>query len=154
MTWRRMAGAAIMFLGAGFIVAAAAMATLMTAAQVQAGTNAWDIILGVLGGWAWPLAGASTMLTGRLIYGHWYAAAPIANITGLVTRTVGLIATFTLGAMLVLLVLSGIEREDMPAAAALGVGVTIGLLLAHIGVGLRASGQRYPDYPSPSAPPE
>jgi hypothetical protein len=154
VAWRRAAGASIMFVGAGFIVVAAAMATLMAAADVQAGSDAWAIAFAILGGWMWPLAGIVTMLMGRAVYGHWYEAAPIANITGLVTRTVGLVAASVLGAMLVLLVVSGVEREDMPAAAALGIGVTMALLLAHIGVGLRASGQRYPDYSASSAPPE
>jgi hypothetical protein len=130
------------------------MATFGVAADMQAGADVWAIAFAVLQGWAWPLAGVAAMLAGRLVYGHWRAAAPIAKITGAVTRTVGLVAASVLGALLVLLLVSGMEREDMPAAAALGIGITMGLLLAHIGVGLRSSAQRYPDYPSSSAPPE
>jgi hypothetical protein len=154
VAWRRAAGASIMFLGAALIALAAAMATLMAAAEVRAAADAAVVVLAVLGAWPVPLGGAVTMVLGRLIYGHWHEAAPIAKVTGLVTRTVGLLTSFALGAMLVLLVISGVEREDMPAAVALGVGVTLGLLLAHIGVSLRAGGRRYPDYPSSSAPPE
>lgn len=154
MAWQRAAGASIMFLGAGLVVLAAAMATVMAAAEMRAASDIGVIVLAILGAWPVPLGGALMLVLGRLIYGHWYEAAPIAKVTGLVTRTVGIVAAVALGAMLVLLVATGIEREDMPAAVALGIGVTVGLLLAHIGVGLRASGQSYPDYPSPSAPPE
>jgi hypothetical protein len=49
---------------------------------------------------------------------------------------------------------AGLGGEDAPAAAALAVGVIAGLLLAHVGVGLRNTQQRYPrDYsPSPDTP--
>ena len=42
------------------------------------------------------------------------------------------------------LLASGFEREDAPAAAALAVGMIAGLLLAHVGVGLRNTHQYYP----------
>ena len=69
-------------------------------------------------------------------------------------RTVGLVVAVGLGAMLAFLLASGFEREDAPAAAALAVGVIAGLLLAHVGIGLRDTQQRYPrDYsPSPDTP--
>lgn len=155
MAWRRAAGASIMFAGAGVIAGAVAMATFVMAGEIQAGTDAFTIGLRMRGGSAWPASGVAAMLVGRLVYGHWRAAAPIAHVTGAVTRTVGLVVAFGLGAMLVFLLASGFEREDAPAAAALAVGVIAGLLLAHVGVGLRHTQQRYPrNYSVSSDPPE
>ena len=150
MAWRRAAGASIMFGGAGVLAGAAAMATLAAASDVRAGTDMLTLIMRLLGGWTWPAAGVVAMLGGRLVYGHWNRAAPIAHVTG----TVGLVAAVGLGAMLAFLLASGFEREDAPAAAALAVGVIAGLLLAHVGIGLRDTQQRYPrDYsPSPDTP--
>ena len=154
MAWRRAAGASIMFGGAGVLAGAAAMATFAAASDVRAGTDMLTLIMRLLGGWTWPAAGVVAMLGGRLVYGHWHRAAPIAHVTGAVTRTVGLVVAVGLGAMLAVLLASGFEREDAPAAAALAVGVIAGLLLAHVGIGLRDTQQRYPrDYsPSPDTP--
>ena len=118
MAWRRAAGASIMFGGAGVLAGAAAMATLAAASDVRAGTDMLTLIMRLLGGWTWPAAGVVAMLGGRLAYGHWNRAAPIAHVTGAVTRTVGLVAAVGLGAMLAFLLASGFEREDAPAAAA------------------------------------
>ena len=154
MAWRRAAGASIMFGGAGVLAGAAAMATFAAASDVRAGTDMLTLIMRLLGGWTWPAAGVVAMLGGRLVYGHWHRAAPIAHVTGAVTRTVGLVVAVGLGAMLAFLLASGFEREDAPAAAALAVGVIAGLLLAHVGIGLRDTQQRHPrDYsPSPDTP--
>jgi hypothetical protein len=144
VAWRRAAGASIMFGGAGVIASAAAMATFAVASDVQAGSEAFTMLAQLRDGWVWPASGVAAMLAGRLVYGHWRAAAPIAHVTGLVTRTVGLLVAFGLGAMLAFLLASGFEREDAPAAAALAVGMIAGLLLAHVGVGLRNTHQYYP----------
>lgn len=155
MTWRRALGASIMFGGAGIIAGAAAMATFVAASDVRAATDAFTMLMRMREGWSWPASGVVTMLVGRLVYGHWRAAAPIAHVTGAVTRTVGLVVAVALGAMLVFLLASGFERDDTPAAAALAVGVIVGLLLAHVGVGLRHTQQRYPrNYSVSSDPPE
>lgn len=144
-----------MFGGAGVIAGAAAVATFVVAGDVRAGADAFTIVMGLRDSWVWPASGVAAMLMGRLVYGHWRAAAPIARVTGAVTRTVGLVVTFGLGAMLVFLLASGFEREDTPAAAALGVGVIAGLLLAHVGGGLRHTQQRYPrNYSASSDLPE
>lgn len=151
MAWRRAAGASIMFGSAGVIASAAAMATIAVAGDVQAGSDAFTMLARLRDAWVWPASGVAAMLTGRLVYGHWRAAAPIAHVTGAVTRTVGLLVTLALGTMLVLLLASGFEREDAPAAAALAVGVMAGLLLAQVGVGLRNTQQHYPRNYSVSA---
>jgi hypothetical protein len=154
VAWRRAAGASIMFGGAGLIASAATMATFAVASDVQAGSDAFAMLVRLRDGWIWPASGVAAMLAGRLVYGHWRAAAPIADVTGSVTRTVGLLAAFGLGGMLAFLLASGFEREDTPAAAALAVGMIAGLLLAHIGVGLRNTHQHDPrNYSvSPDAP--
>ena len=78
MACRRAAGASIMFGGAGVLAGAAAMATLAAASDVRAGTDMLTLIMRLLGGWTWPAAGVVAMLGGRLVYGHWHRAAPIA----------------------------------------------------------------------------
>ncbi len=155
MAWRRAAGASIMFGSAGVIASAAAMVTFAAASDVQAGNDAFTTLAQLRDAWIWPASGVAAMLAGRLVYGHWRAAAPIAHVTGSVARTVGLLVAFGLGAMLAFLLASGFEREDAPAAAALGVGMMAGLLLAHVGVGLRNTQQHYPrSYPVSSEAPE
>jgi hypothetical protein len=141
--------------GAAMIAGAAAAAVIVSAGELNADAEAFTILARLCAGWAWPALGVVMMMIGRLAYGHWQAAAPIVHVTGAVTRTVGLLVAAALGAMLIFLLVSGFEREDTPAAAALGVGVIGGLLLAHIGVGLRNTQQRYPRHQAVSPdPPE
>jgi hypothetical protein len=61
----------------------------------------------------------------------------VANVTGEITRTVGILSAVGLGGMLVFLLMSGFKAEDMPAAIALGIGAGVGLLLTQVGMSVR-----------------
>ena len=127
-----------MLAGAAIIVAMIAAITVLIVAEVAAKTDAVRIGFRAAAiGAPLLLAGLLVMVAGRAIYGNWQRAAPVANVTGEITRTVGLLASIGLGGMLLFLLMSGFKAEDMPAAIALGVGAGVGLLLAQVGVSLR-----------------
>lgn len=138
MDVRRAAGAIVMLAGASIIVAMIAATTVLIVAEVAAKTDPVRIGFQAAAiGSPLLLAGMLVMVAGRAIYGNWRKAAPVANVTGEVTRTVGLLASIGLGGMLLFLLMSGFKAEDMPAAIALGVGAGVGLLLTQVGVSLR-----------------
>lgn len=138
MGWRRATGAAVMLAGVAIIVAMIAMVTVLVSSEVAAKTDVLGIVLKATGiGVPQLLVGVVVMVGGRMIYGSWSKAAPVANVTGEVTRTVGLLSAIGLGAMLVFLLMSGFKAEDIPAAIALGLGAGVGLLLTQVGVSLR-----------------
>jgi hypothetical protein len=89
--------------------------------------------------------GVIAMLLGRLVYGRWRGAAPVANFTADVARMIGLSVAAALGTMLAFLVVTGIKPEDVMAALVLGIGTAAGLFLAYVGSNLRRSGRRYLD---------
>jgi hypothetical protein len=127
--------------GVATLVGAIAWITIVVATQTRAQAGLDAVFIAAASAGAWPLgAGAAVMVAGRLIYGHWRTAAPVVNITGEIARTVGLVAAALLGGMLVFLLVSGIDHEDMPAAAALAIGVVLGVGIAQFGGNLRGRG--------------
>ncbi|MEZ6031060.1 MAG: hypothetical protein R3C46_15115 [Hyphomonadaceae bacterium] len=145
MAWRRACGAIIMGLGAAALLATIAGATVLAVSIVKSGdlpATPPVLATGAAGG---VLGGIVVLLLGRLIYGHWRRAAPIANFTADVTRMVGLAIAFGLGAMLVFLLATGLEKEDAVAAIVLGIGTVAGLGLAYVGNNLRRGGRSYLD---------
>jgi hypothetical protein len=145
MAWRRAVGAAIMSLGAGVVLATIAGGTVLGVSFVKSGelpVTAPLFATSAAGGIA---GGVIAMVLGRLIYGRWREAAPIANFTADVARMIGLSVAAGLGVMLVFLLVTGFKPEDLMAALALGVGTVAGLFLAYVGSNLRRSGRRYLD---------
>ena len=145
MAWRRAAGATIMCLGAGVVLATIAGAAVLAVSFAKSGELpvappllAMTAVGGIVGG-------VIAMVLGRLIYGQWRGAAPIANFTADVARMIGLSVAASLGTMLVFLLLSDMKPEDAMAALVLGVGTVAGLFLAYVGGNLRRSGRRYLD---------
>lgn len=145
MAWRRAAGAGIMMLGATVLLATVAGSTVIGVSYARSGELAapLEVLAGTIGGAV--ASGILVLLTGRGVYGRWNSAAPIANFTATVTRMVGLLIALGLGAMLVFVLLSGIEREDEIVVLMLGLGALAGLGLVHVGGNLRAHGRRYLD---------
>ena len=138
MDWRRISGAIVMLAGAAIIVAMIAALTVLIVAEIAANTDGVRIGFKAAAlGAPILLVGMLVMVGGRALYGKWRKAAPVANVTGEITRTIGLLATIGLGGMLLFLLMSGFKAEDMPAAIALGVGAGVGLLLTQVGVSLR-----------------
>lgn len=138
MDLRRAAGATVMLAGVAIIVAMIAVVTVLVASEVAARTDTLNIVLKAAGVSVPQLVvGIVVMISGRAIYGHWSQAAPVAHVTGEITRTVGLLSAIGLGAMLVFLLMSGLKPEDIPAAIALALGAGLGLLLTQVGVSLR-----------------
>lgn len=89
--------------------------------------------------------GVIAIVLGRLVYGQWRRAAPVANFTADVARMIGLSVAAGLGVMLIFLLVTGFKPEDLMAALALGAGTVAGLFLAYVGSNLRRSGRRYLD---------
>lgn len=145
MAWRRVSGAVIMCLGAGVVLATSAGITVLGVSFVKSGDLpvALEFLAMIAGG---SLAGGVfAMVLGRLVYGRWRSAAPIANFTADVARMIGLSIAAGLGAMLAFLLLTGLQPEDVTAALVLGAGTAAGLFLAYVGGNLRRSGRRYLD---------
>jgi hypothetical protein len=141
--WRRALGAVIMFAGTIMLAGVTWAATMLVAGAIQAGSE-FNTVIGGLALLVAPLCGGVAVLVGgRFVYGFWREAAPIANVTGEITCTVGLLAAIGMGGLLLFLLLSGFEREDTPAAVALGIGAMAGILLAQFGLSLRS--RRYLD---------
>jgi hypothetical protein len=135
--WRRAAGALIMLVGAAILVGVASAGTIQVAAGVS-GASGLPAILARLAALIAPMMlGVGVMIGGRMIYGLWRNAAPIAHATGDITWTMGLLSVIGFGGLLVFMLLSGLEHDDMPAAVALGGAAFAGALLAHFGLGLR-----------------
>lgn len=135
---RRAAGATVMLAGSAIIVGMIAAITVLVAAEIAAKADIVHIVMKAAGICAPQLTlGIVVMVGGRALYGSWNKAAPVANVTGEITRTVGLLSAIGLGGMLVFLLTSGFKSEDMPTAIALGVGAGVGLLLAQFGLSLR-----------------
>jgi hypothetical protein len=142
---RRVAGATLMLAGTGTLSGAAWAVTMLAAAGVEARAALLDIVLQSTG-FAWLLGtGLTLLLVGRLVYGSWHEAAPIATVTGEIARTVGLIVAVSMAGLLIFLFASGMEHDDAPAAVALGLGVAGGILLAQLGANLRNSRERFPE---------
>lgn len=140
MSFRRALGAITMLAGAGTLTGVAWVVTVRVAAGVQAHAEPLAILQSTTSfGWALGV-GVFTLLLGRVIYGGWRDAAPVANVIGDAARTIGVLVAVALGGILIFLLMSGFEPEDTPAAVALGLGVTGGILLAHFGVNLRNNG--------------
>jgi hypothetical protein len=145
MAWRRASGAVIMCLGAGVVLATIAGATVLGVSFVRSGELPAPLQLLVMGGVGGLAGGVIAMVLGRLVYGRWRGAAPVANFTADVARMIGLSVAAALGVMLAFLVVTGIKREDVMAALVLGIGTAAGLFLAYVGGNLRRSGRRYLD---------
>jgi len=127
-----------MLAGAAIIVAMIAAMTVLIVAEVTAKTDVIHIVVKVASISAPQLLlGVLVMVGGRAAYGNWTRAAPVANVTGEITRTVGILSAVGLGGMLVFLLMSGFKAEDMPAAIALGIGAGVGLLLTQVGMSVR-----------------
>lgn len=143
MGWRRAAGALIMLLGAAILVGVASAGTIHVAAEVEARAGVLDM-LGQLATLTAPLLlGVGVMVGGRMVYGLWRQAAPIAHATAEITFTVGLLSVIGFGGLLVFMMLSGLTNDDAPAVLALMAAAGLGGLLAYFGVGLR--GRRFLD---------
>lgn len=145
MSLRRAIGSAVMLAGAASLMGVAAAATLSICAEVHAGfdLNRFAASLAWLG--AALAGGVALMAGGRAVYGQWRKAAPIANVTGDIAQTVGVLCMLVLGGLMILVLAVDFQPDDIPAAVALGVGAAAGLLLAQFGVRLRATERRYPD---------
>lgn len=141
--WRRAAGALIMLLGAAILVGVASAGTIHVAASLGAGVGLFSLILDLSSLTAPLLLGLAVMIAGRMTYGLWRQAAPIAHTTAEITFTVGLLAVIGFGGLLVFMMLSGLKPDDTPAVWALMGAALVGALLAHFGVGLR--GRRFLD---------
>lgn len=134
-----------MCLGAGGVLATIAGATVLGVSFVKSGELPVAppmLAMSAVGGIA---GGVIAMILGRLIYGQWREAAPVANFTADVARMTGLSVAAGLGTMLAFLLATGFEREDIVAALVLGAGTVAGLFLAYVGSNLRRSGRRYLD---------
>lgn len=128
-------------MGAAAVVAAIAWIVILIGAQAHAQAEPLTSIIIVTTAGGWPLAiGASIMIVGRAVYGHWRMAAPVVNVTGEIARTVGLSIAALLAAMLVFLLVTGSGHEDTPAIAALAIGTVIGVWVAQLGASLRGRG--------------
>jgi hypothetical protein len=127
-----------MLAGSAIIVAVIAAIVVRVTADVAAITDVMQIVINA-SEFSVPQLGIGlfVMVGGRVLYGNWSKAAPVANVTGEITRTVGLLSAIGLGGMLIFLLTSGFKADDMPAAIALGVGAGVGLLLSQVGVLLR-----------------
>lgn len=145
MAWRRVSGAVIICLGAGVVLAMIAGVTVLAVSFAKSGElpAALDLLALVAAGGL--VGGVIAMLLGRLVYGQWRGAAPVANFIADVARMIGLAVAAGLGAMLAFLVISGLQPEDVTAALVLGAGTAAGLFLAYVGGNLRRSGRQYLD---------
>jgi len=141
--WRRAAGALIMLLGAAILAGVASAGTIHVAAGVQAHAGAFALAADLASLTGPLLLGIAVMIGGRMVYGLWRQAAPIAHTTAEITFTVGLLSVIGFGGLLVFMMLSGLKPDDTPAVWALGGAAMVGALLAHFGVGLR--GRRFLD---------
>lgn len=146
MHWRRIFGAAFMMLGGAAIAAMAALAGLVIGHYVE-WENAADA-LGTVAIVTLPpaLAGALLLALGRLVYGEWTDRSPVLNASAAAIRIAGFVVAIGLGAMLLFLAATGIAADDQIAAAALGVGTTMGIVLIVVGFRIKpGSGRRYLD---------
>lgn len=141
--WRRAAGALIMLLGAAILVGVASAGTIHVAASVEAHSGLLALLADLASLTGPLLLGIAVMIAGRMVYGLWRQAAPIAHTTAEITFTVGLLSVIGFGGLLVFMMLSGLEPDDTPAVLALTCAAVVGGLLAHFGVGLR--GRRFLD---------
>lgn len=144
--WRRRAGAWMMILGAAICVAMIALASIVIANYIE-----WDNgvdAMQTVGTITIPPAvgGLALVILGRWVYGDWFDRSPMLNASGLMVRILGFIVTGIFGSMLVFLLATGISADDQTAAAALGIGTTLGLAIIFLGFRLRAgSGRSYLD---------
>jgi hypothetical protein len=145
MAWRHASGATIMCLGACVVLATIAGATVLGVSFVKSGELPVAPPLFAMSAAGGIAGGVIAMVLGRLVYGRWREAAPVANFTADVARMIGLSVAAGLGVMLVFLLVTGFKPEDLMAALVLGVGTVAGLFLAFIGSNLRRSSRRYLD---------
>jgi hypothetical protein len=130
-----------MLAGVAMVVATVAWITIVVAGEMRVHGGPFDFLAAAWVEGAWPLLGGIVvMIGGRIVYGHWRTAAPVVNITGEIARTVGLVSAILLGAMLVFLLATGLNHEDMPAAAGLAIGIVFGVWVAQFGGSLRGRG--------------
>jgi hypothetical protein len=136
----------MMILGAAVCVAMVALASVVIANYVE-----WDNgvdALQTVGSLTIPpaLGGLALVFLGRWTYGEWYERSPMLNASGLMVRILGFLVTAIFGSMLLFLLATGITADDQTAAAALGIGTTLGLAVIFLGFRLRAgSGRSYLD---------
>ena len=146
MLWRRRTGAMLMILGGCVVLAMAALASVVVANYVE-WENAVDAMQTVATVTIPPaIGGIVVILVGRMIYGEWYERSPMLNASGLLVRMLGFTVTAIFGTMLIFLLATGITAEDQTAAAALGIGTTLGLVILFLGSRIRSgSGRSYLD---------
>jgi hypothetical protein len=144
--WRRRAGAWMMILGAAICLAMAALASVVIANYVEwdNGVDAMQTVATVTVPPA--IGGLALVFLGRWVYGEWYERSPMLNASGLMIRILGFVVTAIFGSMLIFLLATGITADDQTAAAALGIGTTLGLAVIFLGFRLKAgSGRSYLD---------
>jgi len=146
MLWRRRTGAMLMILGGCVVLAMAALASVVVANYVE-WENAVDAMQTVATVTIPPaIGGIVVILVGRMIYGEWYERSPMLNVSGLLVRLLGFTVTAIFGTMLIFLLATGITADDQTAAAALGIGTTLGLVVLFLGFRIRSgSGRSYLD---------
>lgn len=146
MKWRHLTGASLMILGGATVVAMAALASLVIANYVEweNGSDALSTVATVTGLPAG--AGLVLILIGRWVYGDWLERSPVVNASGQAIRILGFVVTAIFGSMLLFLVATGITADDQTAAAALGIGTTLGLAVIFLGFRIKSgSGRSYLD---------
>jgi hypothetical protein len=144
--WRRITGAWMMIIGAAVVVAMAALASLVIANYVE-WENGVDAMQTVATLTIPPaICGVIMTFVGRWVYGAWYERSPMLNASGLLIRILGFVVTAIFGSMLVFLLATGITADDQTAAAALGIGTTMGLAIIFLGFRMKTgSGRSYLD---------
>ena len=136
----------MMIIGAAICVAMVALASVVIANYVE-WDNGIDAMRTVATVTVPPaIGGLLLVFLGRWVYGDWYDRSPMLNASGLMVRILGFLVTAIFGSMLAFLLATGITADDQAAAAALGIGTTLGLAIVFLGFRLSSgSGRSYLD---------
>jgi hypothetical protein len=136
----------LMIFGGCVVVAMACVASIVIANYVE-WENGADAMRTVATVTIPPAIGGLVItFVGRMVYGDWYERSPMLNASGLLVRALGLVISVIFGTMLIFLLATGITADDQTAAAALGIGTTLGLVVLFLGFRIRSgSGRSYLD---------